>query len=135
MINNIPNNGLTMRLLKGKFGVCRLDSTDLIPDWGQRGGFISITRTLDELSVVCNEECIPNNIKCEKDWRILKVEGPLNFSLIGILSSISTVLSRNRISIFAISTYDTDYILVKSKDINNAIEALVNEGYGIVEER
>lgn len=124
---------LTMKLLKEKYGVCRLDKTDLIPEWGQNSDFFSITRTLDELSVVCTEESIPNYIKCEKDWRILKIEGPLDFSLIGILASISTILAQKRISIFAISTYDTDYILVKNKDINSAIAALVDEGYEIMD--
>lgn len=118
---------LTMRLLKEKYGVCRLDKTDLIPEWTKDSDFFSITKTSDELSIVCFQDSIPNDVKCERDWRILKIEGPLDFSLIGILASISTVLAQKGISIFAISTYDTDYILVKDKDINNAIEALVNE--------
>jgi hypothetical protein len=124
---------LTMRLLRGKYGVCRLDKTDLIPEWAQNSDFSSITRTLDELSIVCIEESIPNYIKHEKDWRILKIEGPLDFSLIGILASISTILAQKGISIFAISTYDTDYILVKNKDINSAIVALADEGYEIID--
>jgi len=124
---------LTMKLLREKYGVCRLNKTDLIPEWAQNGDFFSITRTSDELSIVCNEDSIPSGIKCEKDWRIFKVEGPLDFSLIGILASISTILAQKGISIFAISTYDTDYILVKDKDINNAIAALVNEKYEIID--
>ncbi|MFY9425372.1 MAG: ACT domain-containing protein [Caldicoprobacterales bacterium] len=76
---------------------------------------------------------IPSHIKCEKDWRILKIEGPLDFSLIGRLASISTVLAQKGISIFAISTYDTDYILVKNKDISSAIVALTDEGYEIID--
>lgn len=123
---------LTMRLLKERYGVCRLDKADLIPEWVKDSDFFSITKTSDELSVVCFQDNIPNDVKCEKDWRILKVEGPLDFSLIGILASISTTLAQSGISIFAISTYDTDYILVKDKDINNAIEALVNEGYEVI---
>ena len=124
---------LTMILLKGKYGVCRLDQTDIIPEWAQNSDLFSITRTLDELSIVCIEESIPNYVKCEKGWRILKIEGPLDFSLIGILASISTILAQKGISIFAISTYDTDYILVKDKDINSAIVALVDEGYEIID--
>lgn len=124
---------LTMRLLRGKYGVCRLDKTDLVPQWVQNSDFFSITRTLDELSIICTEESIPNYTKCEKDWRILKIEGPLDFSLIGILASISTILAQKGISIFAISTFDTDYILVKSKKIDSAIVALVNEGYEIID--
>ena len=123
---------LTMRVLEKKIGVCRLDKRDSIPEWAKDSEFFSITKTLDELSIVCAESSIPNDIKCEKDWRILKIDGVLDFSLIGILASISTILAQKGISIFAISTYDTDYILVKDKDINNAIEALVNESYEVI---
>lgn len=124
---------LTMKLLKERYGVCRLDKTELILEWAQNGEFFSITRTSDELSIVCIEDSIPNDIKCEKDWRILKVEGPLDFSLIGILASISTILAQKGISIFAISTYDTDYILVKNKDIDNAVESLIKERYEVID--
>lgn len=123
---------LTMKLLCEKYGVCRLNKTDSIPEWVKYSEFFSITKTLDELSVVCVEDTIPNDIKCERDWRILKIEGVLDFSLIGILASISAILAQKGISIFAISTYDTDYILVKNKHINNAIESLVNEGYEVI---
>ncbi|WML32853.1 ACT domain-containing protein [Clostridium sp. OS1-26] len=122
---------LTMKLLKEKYGVCRLDKTELIPEWAKNSEFFSITKTLDELSVVCLQNDIPKDMKCEKEWRILKIEGTLDFSLIGILASISTILAQKGISIFAISTYDTDYILVKSKDIDNAIEALIKEAYEV----
>ncbi|MTK13691.1 MAG: ACT domain-containing protein [Clostridiaceae bacterium] len=123
---------LTMKLLKEKYGVCRLGKTQLIPEWAQNSDFFSITRTSDELSIVCIEESIPDNVKCEKDWRILKIEGPLDFSLIGILASISKILAQKGISIFAISTYDTDYILVKNKDIDNAIKSLIKERYEVI---
>jgi len=124
---------LTMKLLNQKFGVCSLDKNELIPKWAKNGDFYSITKTLDELSIVCSQDFIPSNIKCEKDWKALKIEGPLDFSLIGILSSISTILAQVGISIFAISTYDTDYILVKEKDITNVINALANEKYEIID--
>lgn len=123
---------LTLKLLSEKFGVCRLDKNTLIPDWAKNSDFFSITKTSDELSIVCIQDNIPDNIKCEKDWRILKVEGPLDFALIGILSKLSTVLAQKGISIFAISTYDTDYILVKDADIANAVTALVNAKYEIL---
>ncbi|APC40849.1 ACT domain-containing protein [Clostridium estertheticum] len=123
---------LTMKLLNEKFSVCRLNKNEQIPEWVKNSSFYSISKTSDELSIVCSQDSIPSNIKCEKDWRILKVEGPLDFSLIGIISSISTILALKRISIFAVSTYDTDYILVKNKDIDNAILALSNERYEII---
>lgn len=124
---------LTMKLLKGKYGVCRLNKTELIPEWAKDSDFFSITKTSDELSIVCFEDNIPNDIKCEKDWRVLKIEGPLDFSLIGILASISTVLAQKGISIFAISTYDTDYILVKNKDIDRTIDSLIKERYEVIQ--
>jgi len=123
---------LTMKLLKEKYGVCRLDKTELIPEWAKESEFFSITKTLDELSIVCSQGGIPSSVKCEKDWKILKVEGPLDFSLVGILSSISNVLAQQEISIFAISTFDTDYILVKDKDIDNAIGSLCIAGYEVI---
>lgn len=124
---------LTMKLLKEKYGVCRLNKTELIPEWAKNSDFFSITKTSDELSIVCFEDSIPNDVKCEKDWRVLKIEGPLDFSLIGILASISTILAQKGISIFAISTYDTDYILVKNKDIDNAIDSLIKERYEVIQ--
>ncbi|GKU25270.1 ACT domain-containing protein [Clostridium folliculivorans] len=124
---------LTMILLKDTYGVCRLDKNELIPAWAQKGEFFSITKTTDELSIVCHEGNIPDNINCEKDWKILKIEGQLDFSLIGILSSISSILANKGISIFAVSTYDTDYILIKNKDIENAVKSLIEERYEIIQ--
>lgn len=124
---------LTMKLFKDKYGVCRLAKTESIPKWSQDSDFFSITKTSDELSIVCLEDSIPSDIKCERDWRILKIEGPLDFSLIGILASISTILAQKGISIFAISTYDTDYILVKNKDIDKAVESLIQERYEVLD--
>ncbi|MBC2580475.1 ACT domain-containing protein [Clostridium sp. DJ247] len=128
----MTKKGLTMKLLKENIGVCRLNHNDPIPQWANNSEFFSITKTLDELSIVCSQDSIPEGIKCEKGWRILKVQGPLDFSLIGIIASISTTLAQKNISIFAVSTYDTDYILVKDKDIRNAINALCDEEYEII---
>ncbi|WP_461206322.1 ACT domain-containing protein [Clostridium sp. DL1XJH146] len=123
---------LTMKLLEAKYGVARLDKSELIPEWAKDSEFYSITKTADELSVVCTENSIPSDVKCEKNWRVLKIEGPLDFSLIGILSSISTILAQKGISIFAIFTYDTDYILVKDEEIDNTIGALSDERYEVI---
>lgn len=80
-----------------------------------------------------NEEVIPQGLICEKDWQIFKVLGPLDFSLVGILASISKTLADCGVSIFAISTYDTDYILVKEKDIDHAVESLETARVAIIE--
>lgn len=120
---------LTMTLLRSKLGAARLSKDEAIPQWAAKGEFFSITKTAEELSIVCPQELIPEGIKCERDWKALKVEGPLDFSLIGILSKISSALAVAGISIFAVSTYDTDYILVKEEKIESAIETLIKEGY------
>jgi hypothetical protein len=124
---------LKMKLLEGVYGVCRLGSAEPVPGWaGSRGGFLSVTRTEDELSVVCLQDGIPEDAKCERGWRIYKVLGPLDFSLVGILAGISGALAKSGVSMFAVSTYDTDYILVKGSDIGRASEALEGEGCEIV---
>ena len=123
---------LTMKLLNEKYSVCRLDKDNAIPIWALQGNFFSITKTLDELSIVCLQKNIPNDIRCEKDWRILKVEGPLDFSLVGILASISSLMAEAQISIFALSTYDTDYILVKENNIDSAISTLIKHNYNVI---
>lgn len=124
---------LTMKRLKGNYGICRLEKDQSIPDWSMKGGFFSITRTENELSLVCSEEVIPERVTCEKGWQMLKVEGPLDFALVGILSKISTLLANEGISIFAISTYDTDYILIKEQDMPKGIETLIEGGYSVID--
>ena len=90
-----------------------------------KGGFWSATKTEDEFSVVCEDAFVPTDCqKVEKGWRAFKIEGPLDFSLTGILASLAVPLANATISIFAISTYDTDYVLVKSDSLAKAIEIL-----------
>lgn len=123
---------LTLKLLKEKYGVARLERENEVPNWAFKGEFYSITKTQDELSIVSLEENIPLDIKCERNWRILKIEGPLDFSLVGILSKISSLMAENNISIFAISTYDTDYILIKESNIEKAIGILKKDIYKVI---
>ena len=127
----MSEKAITIEITQGIYGVCRLSKEQAIPKWAIDSPFFSITKTLDELSIVCPQNNIPSDIKCERDWKVLKVLGPLDFSLIGILASISGALAKKGVSIFAISTFDTDYILVKESSLANAIEALRQEGYSI----
>lgn len=121
---------LTMRLLAGKYAVARLSPDALIPDeFIRTKDFFSITRTDEEVSVVCREECLPETPFAEKGWRIVKVQGPLDFSLTGILAGLTQPLAQQGISIFAISTYDTDYLLVKEAQLIEAVAALKSEGH------
>ena len=94
----------------------------------------SITKTDDELSIVCEEKYVPVDVIKETDWKCFKIEGPLDFALIGILSKLSTILADNGISIFAISTYDTDYILVKSDKLEKSIKVFESNGISIINE-
>jgi hypothetical protein len=123
---------LTMSVLAGNFGVCRLDSVSEIPEWALESDFYSITKTSDELSIVCPETDVPGNVICERGWKGLKVGGPLDFGLTGILAGISAVLAGKELSIFAVSTYETDYILVREKGLETAVEVLEEAGYFIL---
>ncbi len=119
---------LALTILPDKFAVCRLDSNCSIPLWVLKSKeFYSITKTDDELSIVCYEKSIPRDVKAEKGWKALKIEGPLDLNLSGILSSIVGPLAQEEISVFAISTYDTDYVLVKEEKLNEVKEVLGNQ--------
>ncbi len=120
---------LNLEVLKGTFAVCRFKNTTPIPDWSYYGDFYSITKTKDELSVVCLQENIGSAEKIEKDWKILKVKGPVDFSLVGIVANLSKILAEGEISIFVVSTFDTDYILVKEENLEKAIELLSKAGH------
>lgn len=122
---------IAMKLLKEKYAVCQMGASEDFPQWSNKGEFISVTRTAEELSIVCNQESVPHGVKAEKDWNILQVEGQLDFSLVGILAKISTILANKSISIFVISTFNTDFIMVKDKDRENAIKELSQNGYEI----
>lgn len=121
---------LALFILPGTFAVCRLPSNAPIPDWA-RGEFVSIARTRDELSIVCAQENVPTQIQCERDWRILGIAGQLDFGLTGILASIAAPLAQAHIPIFAVSTFDTDYILVRAHDLENATQVLARAGHPI----
>ena len=120
-----------LSVLDGRLAVCRLDAASGIPAWAMSSGFTSFTRTTDELSVVCSEGAVPEGVACEKGWRTLKLEGPLDFSLVGVLAGITGTLAAAGISIFSISTYDTDYVLVKEESLETAKTALLGAGHEI----
>ena len=130
-MEKITQNSIGLVLIDEKFGICRLKATEKIPEWVISSSIFSITRTREELSVICPLNIIPENIKCEKDWNCFKVKGPLDFGQIGILARISNTLSENEISIFVMSTYDTDCIFVKQKKCKAAFYALEAAGMKI----
>jgi hypothetical protein len=115
---------LTLQISETRMAICRLPPEATLPGWIEENGFVSLTRTPDELSIVCIEEWVPSDVEAEHNWRMLKVKGPLDFSLTGILASLISPLSDAGIAIFALSTYDTDYLFLKEENLNRAISIL-----------
>ncbi len=126
------HTNLTLSLLSDTFAICRLEPDADIPSWALAEDFCSITRTVEELSLVCLQEVVPEGTRAEKGYRCLKVEGPLDFSLTGILSSLTIPLAQAGISVLAISTFDTDYLLVKETQVDRAVQKLSQAGYRFV---
>jgi len=116
---------LTLSILPEKLGICHFDKNSPIPSWAiKENRFSAISKTRDELSIVCPQDKIPGGVLVERDWRAFKVEGPLGFVLTGIVASLSEPLAKAKISIFYISTYETDYLLVKEENLDRATEIL-----------
>jgi len=119
---------LKMRLFPGRYAICRLEPTCQTPRWAQDSEFCSLTRTPEELSIVCAEESVPEQVRCERGWKMLKLAGPIPFTVTGVVAALSEALARERIGIFVISTYDTDYVLVQEHALEAAIAALQGAG-------
>jgi len=114
--------------MNGRYAVARLDRDDAIPSW-PRGELVSITRTNDELSIVCGEEAVPDDVRAERGWRCLSVIGPLPFAMTGVAAALTAPLAEARISVFLLSTYDTDYLMVKDETFDHACEVLRAAGH------
>ena len=122
---------LELSLLPERFAITRLAADREIPSWATGGSFFSVTRTGEELSVVCELGRVPVDVRSQPDWRILKVHGPFVLSETGVLSALSVPLAEAKISLFAISTFDTDYLLVASTTLFAAVAALEQAGHKI----
>ncbi len=123
--------GLVLFVLQAPLAIVRLEATAAVPTWVWSGELCSVTRTIDELSVVCTETSVPPDVPSERGWRALKVQGPLDFSLTGVLAALTAPLAAAAIPIFALSTYQTDYVLVHGRDLTRASEALTKAGHTI----
>ena len=122
---------LTLSVLTERLAVCRLDAHSVIPTWATGGSFLSATRTSDQLSVVCPERDVPADVKCERGWRAFKIEGPFDFASTGILAAVAGPLAAAEVSILAIATYDTDYILVNESQLERAACVLSAHGHTV----
>ena len=116
-------------LFPDRYAICRLEPGDSLPPWINHEGFLSITHTTEELSIVCQEAIIPPAIPCQAGWHMLKFEGTFDFSQTGVLASVTLPLAEAGISILAISTYNTDYVLIQTGQLEQAIQVLQEAGH------
>jgi hypothetical protein len=125
---------LSLEILPGRMAVCRFEPTAPLPDSIAEAGFYSLTRTEAELTIVCPEAHLAPGITSEAGWRCFKVRGLLDFSEIGIIFSVTRPLAENGVAVFVISTFNTDYFMVKENDLAKAIDALTADGHQVLKE-
>lgn len=121
----------SLALLPESIAVCRLDAGDPVPMWATASSWWSITRTPDELSVVCADSLVPAGVSASRGWRALRFDGPLPLDQTGILASVTGPLAAARVSVFAIATFDTDYVLIPGAQQAAAIAALERAGHKV----
>lgn len=121
---------MKIAVLPGTFAIARLAPDAPLPGW-TRGAFVSTTRTDEELSIVCEDEAVPDGVRVDRGWRVLKVEGPIPFEMTGIAASLVGPLGAARISVNLIATFDTDYLMVKRETLDAAIAALRDAGHDL----
>src|SRR6516162_4495346 len=122
---------LPLTLLADTLAVCKLDAGDSVPAWASSAPILSITRTAEELSVVCPQRLVPDGVRCERGWRCLRVAGTMDFSMVGVVASLVTPLAEAGISVFVVSTFDTDYLLVDQNDLERAMASLRAAGHTV----
>ena len=122
---------LKLSLLPGRYAVARLAPQAETPAWAWKGAFVNVSRTPEELSIMCGDAQVPVHIHAERGRRLLRVQGKPAFSVTGILAALCVPLAATGISIFAVSTFDTDYLLVSEQHLEAAIQALEKAGHSI----
>jgi uncharacterized protein len=121
---------LELTLLPDSYAICRLDASLPEPGWmSAPTTLLSVTRTADELSVLCDERVVPLEVNAERGWSCLRVRGPLDFALVGVIAAIARPLAEAGIALFVLSTYDTDYVLIRTPRREAAIAALRDAGH------
>ncbi len=123
----------TLTLLPDHLAICQLPADAPFPPWARGENLFALVRTADELSVVCDDANLPEGIRTERGWRALKIHGPLDFSLVGVLADLAGILTDAGVSIFVISTFDTDYLLVRINAVEQTVDALQHAGHVIQE--
>lgn len=131
----MAGQSLRLSLLPGRLAVARLPGTSALPAWADGMGLVSITRREGELSIVCADARVPADVRAERGWRALEVEGPIDFQLVGVMHALTGPLARAGISVFTVATFDTDVLLVREETVGRAVEALLADGYTVDETR
>jgi len=124
--------GLTLERLDGRYAVARLPADSAEPGWA-RGPFVTVTRTREELSVVCESARVPATVLAARELDLVRVSGKLDFAVVGVIAGISTVLAEAAVSLFVVSTHDTDYLMWPRARRGDAARALSAAGYGWVD--
>jgi hypothetical protein len=124
---------LVLSLRPETFAICRLAPDAAVPEWATQGQFFSITRTSDELSIIAETALVPERLGTDVSWRVMKVHGPFDFSEVGILASLLEPLAAAGVSVFTTSTFDTDYLLVQSSQLRNALAGLRHAAHTVHE--
>ncbi len=124
---------IDIELLPEAFAVCRLAAEATVPAWAWGGSFTSVAGTPHELSIICPDAGVPSDVQASRGWRALKLRGPFPLTMVGVLLSVARPLAEREISIMAVGTYETDYVLVQGSDLDRAREALADAGHRIVQ--
>ena len=122
---------LALTLLPGRYAVAQLPTGASLPAWWPDSGMRHASWTDDEVSLVCEEDCVPHEVRCQRGWRMFKLQGPFDFALTGILKAVLDPLAAAGVGIFALSTYDTDYVLVQAHQLEQAVSALRSAGHRV----
>ncbi len=122
---------MKLHTLDELYAIVRLEPDAELPDWVQSGHFWSVTRSESELSVVCREEDVPTDASAERGWCALELAGPLDFSLTGVVAALVTPLAEAAVPIFVISTFETDYLFVRERDLERSVDALAEAGHSV----
>jgi hypothetical protein len=123
--------GLILQVVAGEFAVCRLPADEPSPAWAGSNVFSSVTRTADELSIICPASQVPAKVRREAGWRLVKFVGPFDFGAVGVLASVTEPLARAGISLLAVGTFDTDYVLIKADRLTEAVQVLEATGHTV----
>jgi hypothetical protein len=125
---------LRLELLSEEFSLVQLSPVSTIPEWATGTNFYSLTRTADEVSMVVPQRSVPLNVKAEKGWRCIRIQGILDFEMVGVLAALAVPLARAGIPIFVLSTYNTDHLFVRTPQLERAIEVLKADGHQFTSE-